>query len=101
MSHAGRTLSIRLESKELSFLQALAHEQRQNLSDTIRKLLQQGRVLVAVNRYREGSVSIGRAAELAGMPLGVFMDLLSQLGVESSVSLVDYLEGLEHVRKAW
>jgi predicted HTH domain antitoxin len=101
MSHAGRTLSIRLELKELSFLHALAQEQRQNLSETIRKLLHQGRGLVAVNRYREGSASVERAAELAGMPLGAFLDLLSQLGVESSDSLVDYLEGLEHVRKAW
>ena len=101
MSNTGRTVSIRFESKDLSFLHALAEEQRQNVSETIRALLSQGRVLLGVNRYREGSVSVERAAELAGMPLGAFMDLLSQLGVESSVSMVDYLEGLEHLRKAW
>jgi predicted HTH domain antitoxin len=101
MAKTQKTLSIRLERKDVSFLQGLAEERHQNLSETVRELLSHGRVLMAVHQYRQGTTSLGRASVLAGLPVGAFMDLLTQLGVENPLPLTDYLEGLEHLRRAW
>ena len=96
-----KTLSIRVEREALSFLHELAETRHQNLSETVRDLLDQGRVLVAAQQYRDGTVSLERAAQVAGLSLGKFMDLLSQMGVENPLPLMEYLEGLEHLRRAW
>lgn len=101
MSRAQKTLSIRVEGASLSFLTELAETRHQNLSETIRDLLHHGRVLLAVEQYRTKSVSLERAAHVAGLPLGEFMETLGQLGVENPLPLTDYLEGLEHLRRVW
>ena len=55
----------------------------------------------AVNRYNKGWVSLGRAAELAGLTLGGMTTTLEKHGVESNLAVEDYLEGLENLRKVW
>ena len=59
------------------------------------------RVLLAVERYKKGEASLGRAAELAGVPLGQMMTILTDFGVESRIEDEDYLQGLAALRKAW
>jgi predicted HTH domain antitoxin len=46
-------------------------------------MVTRGRLLLAVERYKKGEVSLGRAAELAGLPLGQMMTMLAEFGVES------------------
>jgi hypothetical protein len=43
----------------------------------------------------------GRAAELAGVPLGQMMTILTEFGVDSRIEDEDYLQGLAVLRKAW
>jgi len=45
--------------------------------------------------------SLGRAAELAGVPLGQMMTILTEFGVESRLEKEDYLQGLKNLQKAW
>lgn len=59
------------------------------------------RILLAVERYKKGEASLGRAAELAGVPLGQMMTILTDFGVESRIEDEDYLQGLAALRKAW
>ena len=59
------------------------------------------RVTLAVDRYREGTVSLGRAAELAGLPVGEMMDLLAKQGVPSNLDVEDYRAGLRTLQKIW
>jgi predicted HTH domain antitoxin len=59
------------------------------------------RILLAVERYKKGEASLGRAAELAGVPLGRMMTILTEFGVESRIEDEDYLQGLAALRKAW
>jgi predicted HTH domain antitoxin len=54
-----------------------------------------------VERYKQGGASLGKAAELAGVPLGQMMTILAEYGVESRVEKEDYLQSLEGLRKAW
>lgn len=60
-----------------------------------------GRILLAVERYKKGDVSVGRAAELAGVPVGRMMTILTEYGVEGRIEDEDYLQGLAGLRKAW
>lgn len=38
-------------------------------------------LVMAMNLFREGTVSLGRAAELSSLPLADFMDLCAQHGI--------------------
>jgi predicted HTH domain antitoxin len=59
------------------------------------------RVLLAVEKYKKGEVSLGRAAEVAGMPVGRMMTVLQEFGVRSLVELEDHRQGLAHLAKVW
>jgi predicted HTH domain antitoxin len=60
-----------------------------------------GRILLAIERYRNGEASLGKAAEVAGMPVGQRMDLLEKFGVRSTVALEDYRRGLANLTRVW
>ncbi len=64
-------------------------------------MVARGRVLLGLERYKKGEASLGRAAELAGVPVGRMMTLLAEFGVESRIEEDDYRRGLAALRKAW
>jgi predicted HTH domain antitoxin len=96
-----KTMSIRMDRENFEFLNKLTKEQRSDLSKAVRDMVTRGRVLFAVERYKKGEASLGRAAELAGVPVGQMMTILSEFGVESRIEHADYLQGLAALRKAW
>ena len=95
-----KTMSIRMDRDNYEFLSELTREERTDLSKTVRELVTRGRVLLAIEKYRSGEASLGRAAELAGLPLGQMMTVLADFGVESRIEKEDYLQGLQNLRKA-
>jgi predicted HTH domain antitoxin len=96
-----KTMSIRMDRENFEFLRELTKEQRSDFSKAVRDLVTRGRVLLGVERYKKGEASLGKAAEIAGLPVGRMMTLLTEFGVESRVEDDDYLQGLAALRKAW
>ncbi|SRR6266700_2263667 len=96
-----KTMSIRMDRENFEFLSELTKEQRSDLSKAVRDMVTRGRILFAVEQYKNGEASLGRAAELAGVPVGRMMTILTDFGVESRIEQEDYLRGLESLRKAW
>ena len=96
-----KTMSVRMDHDNYEFLHEITREQGSDLSKAVREMVTRGRVLLAVERYKNGAASLGRAAELAGVPLGRMMDILAEFGVESRLEKEDYLQGLKNVQKAW
>jgi predicted HTH domain antitoxin len=96
-----KTMSIRMDRENFEFLSELTKEQRSDLSKAVREMVTRGRILLAVERYKKGEASLGRAAELAGVPLGQIMRVLAEFGVESKIEDEDYLQGLSALRKVW
>ena len=96
-----KILSIRMDRYNYEFLSEFTKEERSDLSKTIRDLVTRGRVMLAIEKYRNGEASLGRAAELAGLPVGRMMTVLADFGVESRLEKEDYLQGLENLRKSW
>jgi len=89
-----------MDRDNYEFLSEFTKEERSDLSKTIRDLVTQGRVMLAIEKYRNGEASLGRAVELAGLPVGRMMTVLADFGVESRLEKEDYLQGLQNLRKA-
>ena len=96
-----KTMSIRMDQDNYEFLTSMKKEEQRDLSKTVRELVTRGRILLAVEKYRNGEVSLGKAAEVAGMPVGQMMDLLGQFGVRSTIDREDYRQGLTNLAKVW
>ena len=60
-----------------------------------------GRIMFAMERHKKGTASLGKAAELAGVPVAEMIALLSEYGVKSNLQKEHYLEGLENLKKVW
>src|SRR3990170_7382969 len=98
---ATKTLSIRVDDEDYRFLSQLAVEEREDVSKTVRELVDLGRVLLAVEKYKKSEASLEKAARLAGVSLSRMMDILAEYGVEANLEYEDYLKGLKTIRKAW
>ena len=96
-----KTMSIRMDEDNFKFLNRLSKEEKGDVSKAVRELVYKGRVMLAVERYKKEEVSLGKAAELAGLSVGQMITTLAEFGVESNLEKEDYLLGLENLRKAW
>jgi predicted HTH domain antitoxin len=96
-----KVMSIEMDRENYEFLRRISKEERKDLSKAVRDLVTRGRILLAVERYKKGEASLGKAAELAGLPVGQMMTVLTEFGVESRIEKEDYLKGLENITKVW
>ena len=96
-----KTMSIRMDRDNYEFLTAIAKEEDSDLSKAVRDLVTRGRILLAVEKYKEGEASLGKAAEVAGLPVGQMMTLLGEFGVRSEIDQADYRQSLANLAKVW
>jgi len=96
-----KTMSIRMDRENYEFLTEISKEGHSDLSKAVRELVMRGRVMLAVERYKKGDASLGKAAQLAGLFVGQMMTLLAEFGVESRIEKDDYLDGLKNLANAW
>ena len=96
-----KTMSVRMDRDNYDFLSRVTKEEKGDLSKAVREMVARGRILFAVERYKKGEASLGKAAELAGVPLGQMMTILAEFRVETRMETNDYLEGLQNLKKVW
>jgi predicted HTH domain antitoxin len=96
-----KTMSIRMDRDNYEFLNAISREERSDLSKAVRDLVTRGRVLLAVEKYRKGEASLGKAAQIAGLPVGQMMTLLGEFAVRVKIDQEDYRQSLENLAKVW
>jgi predicted HTH domain antitoxin len=74
------TVSARLETEEMELLDSLAHLSGLERASLIRTILKKGldelRLELAINQYRDEKVTLSRAAEIAGLSL---WDLIARM----------------------
>jgi predicted HTH domain antitoxin len=90
-----------MDRDNYQFLQEITKEEGSDLSKAVRDMVTRGRILLAVERYKKGEASLGRAAELAGLPLGQLMTILTEFGVEGRLEREDYFQGLMNLKEVW
>ena len=67
----------------------------------MRELVDLGRLMLAIESYKDGKASIGKAAKLAGVSISEMITILADFGIKSNLNSEDYLDGLENIRKHW
>ena len=87
-------ISVRLKKlKELDYFSKLMKENR---SEVVRSLVEEGKKLKAIELYKKGKVSLGLASKLSGLSLGEFLDLLEEYNVQLNLSLDDAKQAMGH-----
>src|SRR5207244_12850514 len=95
-----KTMSVRMDRENYDFLHEITKEEGSDLSKAVRDMVTRGRILLAVERYKKGEASLGRAAELAGVPVGQMMTILTEFGCESRLEKAEYFQGVKDLEKA-
>lgn len=94
-----KVLSMRIDKEDLDFVSLEAEEEKSDKTTVIRKLLGKGRLHLAMEQYRRGKISIGKAAQKAGLTISEMMDKLAEFGVKSPVTKEQYLLGLKNAEQ--
>lgn len=83
-------------------IEHIREEEQTDRSTAIKRLLERGvgdwQVETAVRRYREGTISLGRAAEIADVSIWRLLDILQERGVEMSYNESDLEADIAAVR---
>lgn len=96
-----KTLSIRMNDKDFYFLADLAREEREDVSKKVRELVDLGRVMLAIEKYKKSEASLEKSASIAGVSISKMIDILKEYGIQANLEYEDYLEGLKSLRKIW
>ena len=96
-----KTMSIRIDKEKYDFVKNLAKEENEDLSTAVRDLIDRGRVHLAVEEYKKGNASLGRASRLAGLSISQMIDLLAEYGVKSNLDEDDYREGIKNLETVY
>ena len=54
-----------MDEENYQFLRRFSKDEKADISAAVRKLVYEGRIMTAVERYRQRKASLGKAAELA------------------------------------
>lgn len=98
---ATKTLSIRIDDDDYKFLTHFAKEEKEDLSKTVRELVDLGRVMLAIEKYKKSEASLEKAAKIAGVSISKIMDIFKEYGIEANLEHDDYMASLKSIRKFW
>lgn len=60
---------------------------------------QENKLRKAIRKYSEGSVSLGKASEISGLPKRLFMYKLQEIGIPLNLSESDFMKGMDTLAK--
>jgi len=82
-----QTVSVRLSEESLREVDRLAERLKTDRSEALRRFIERGlreaRIDDAIDRLRKGRISVGRAAEMAGITLYEMLDLVRRQHIPS------------------
>lgn len=95
----GETVSGRLPDDVIAALDELASATGRSRSDVLRDVVRRGvaaeRVAQAIEAYRHRRASLRKAASMAGIPIGAFLDEIRRAGILRDYHAADVQEDLE------
>lgn len=69
--------------------------------EKVRELVDLGRVMLAIEKYKNSEASIEKSAQIAGVSIAKMIEILRTHGVTANLEHEDYLKGLKSLRKIW
>ncbi|AJF59686.1 MAG: hypothetical protein QT03_C0001G0179 [archaeon GW2011_AR10] len=94
-----KILSMRIDEDDLEFVKLEAKEEKADKAKIIRELIEKGRLQVSIEQYSKGKISLGKAAEKAGITISEMMDKLAELGIQNPMTKEQYLQGLKNAEE--
>ncbi len=98
-------ISARFAKDEIAVIEERARDEKTDKTTALRRIFDLGakqyKLEKAVKQYSESKVSMGRAAELAGISIWEMMDELKQRNVSNPLTKEDYLESRRILTKVW
>jgi len=70
-----------------------------NRSEMLRELIDEGRKMKSIELYKQGRVSLGLGAKIAGLSISEYIDLLKEYKVQINIDIDDAKKALEYARK--
>ena len=96
-----QTVSLRLSKESLQEIDRLAERLKTGRSEALRRFIERGlreaRIDDALDRLRKGKVSVGRAAEVAGVSLYEMLDLVRRHHIPSGYGPEDLEKDLREL----
>lgn len=100
----GETVTTRVDDQMAKGIDFFAKQERVDKSTITRKLLakalEEKEVEYALERYRKGEITIGKAAEITKKDIREMMLIAAKKGVSFQYSLKELREDFEAVKKA-
>lgn len=97
------TVTARLPRKTLKEIERLAEKEKVDRSELIRRLLdaalQERRIDEALQSYRDGKVTLWKAAEMAGFSLRAMMELTKEKKIPVPYTIEDLERDLEYAKR--
>ena len=93
------TVAVRIEKDTLAKIRIISKEENRKNSEVLREALDLGlrekKLSLALEKYKNKLVSIGKAAELADIPLSTFLDILRVRNVPFNYTVRELMEDFE------
>lgn len=99
MKRLENVMTVRLSQEDLKIIKEISKKEKKDKSTTVRELVELGKIHFAIFQYKENKISLGKAAEIAGLSLSELIDLLAELRIKSNLELEDYLQGQKLAQK--
>ena len=97
-------ISINIKDDYLKWLHEISKETSTDKEELIKisiiKYVQEYKLRKAIRKYTDGSVSLGKASEIAGMPKRLLMYKLQEIGIPLNLSESDFDKGMDTLTKA-
>ncbi len=93
------TLSVRIPEEDVLEIEKISKLDNKSRSVTLRDILDRGikekKLEIAINKFTRKEVTVGKAAEIATLPLTVFMDILSERKISFHYTINELKEDFE------
>lgn len=91
-------LGVRMEREIYDIIDKVTHEENLDKTSAIKVLIKEGwkelRLKKALEQYRQGLISVDKAAKMAGLTLSEMMNEIASHGIKSEETLEEYRKGI-------
>lgn len=98
-------ISARFPKEDTAIIEERAREEKTDKTTALRRIFALGakqyKLEKAIKQYKSGKISIGKAAENAGISLWEIMDELKARNIANPLTKEHYAEGLKNLEKVW
>lgn len=92
------TISVRLPKEDMHQIEEISKQENVTKSAALREVLRKGikekRLELALDMYRKGEITASKGAEIAGIPLTKFLDILFERKINFNFDIDDLREDI-------